>query len=363
MDQSKIGRFIAFCRKEKNLTQAQLAEKLNITDRAVSKWENGRCLPDSSIMIELCDLLDISVNELLSGEKVEPAHVTQTAEENLIALKKKDEKERSKSRGLVAAILFLIIAFSVAFAIFAEKAAEKRRELEINQRNLSGMYRTVGDDDVLTDEAQKIVQLITGSIEDTFIFSYQVEGTADRIKLLCDTYVYGEKTETAVLLNHEFVKSNDNSFIWENPNPAYPVLREEVLSDYPRHGYLFIDCGNEVTACTDEYMVESKVIKEDGSVAEDFGRYESAVRIPGQFPSANYVWSYRFHLSEKMQSSGCKIKPEDTAEGKALLLFLYGDDHGIGADGKTGKTAEEILSAQELMSSFEMCNVFYCVIE
>ncbi len=86
------------------------------------------------------------------------------AEENLIALKRKDEKESSKSRSLVAVILILIIAFSAAFAIYAAKAAEKRRELEHNQKALSEMYRTVGDNDVLTDEAQKIVHLITGSI-------------------------------------------------------------------------------------------------------------------------------------------------------------------------------------------------------
>jgi transcriptional regulator with XRE-family HTH domain len=58
MDQSKIGKFISECRKNKNLTQNQLAERLNITDRAVSKWETGRSLPDSSLMIELCEILD-----------------------------------------------------------------------------------------------------------------------------------------------------------------------------------------------------------------------------------------------------------------------------------------------------------------
>ena len=70
MDQIKIGRFIAECRKKQGLTQAQLAEKLSITDRAVSKWETGKALPDSSIMLELCDMLNISVNELLNGEKI-----------------------------------------------------------------------------------------------------------------------------------------------------------------------------------------------------------------------------------------------------------------------------------------------------
>ena len=70
MNQEKIGSFIAECRRKKKLTQIQLAEKLGITDKAVSKWETGKGLPDASIMIELCDELDISVNELLSGEKL-----------------------------------------------------------------------------------------------------------------------------------------------------------------------------------------------------------------------------------------------------------------------------------------------------
>ena len=71
MDQIKIGEFIAECRKKQNLTQGQLAEKLGITDRAVSKWENGRAMPDSALMLELCGILKISVNDLLSGEIVE----------------------------------------------------------------------------------------------------------------------------------------------------------------------------------------------------------------------------------------------------------------------------------------------------
>jgi transcriptional regulator with XRE-family HTH domain len=70
MDQIKIGRFIAERRKEKDLTQAQLAERLNITDRAISKWETGRSLPDSAIMLELCAILGITVHELLCGERI-----------------------------------------------------------------------------------------------------------------------------------------------------------------------------------------------------------------------------------------------------------------------------------------------------
>ena len=71
MNQTEIGKFIARCRKEKGLTQTQLAEKLSITDRAVSKWETGRSMPDSSIMLKLCEILGVTVNELLSGEEID----------------------------------------------------------------------------------------------------------------------------------------------------------------------------------------------------------------------------------------------------------------------------------------------------
>ena len=95
MDQLKIGRFIAECRKNANLTQMQLAEKLNITDRAVSKWETGRALPDSSIMLELCDILNISVNDLLSGEVVTMENYEKELENNLLEMvKQKEENDR-----------------------------------------------------------------------------------------------------------------------------------------------------------------------------------------------------------------------------------------------------------------------------
>ena len=83
MDQIEIGKFIAKCRKEKKLTQTQLAEKLNITDRAVSKWETGKSMPDSSIMLELCEILGITVNELLSGKKVDMEIYEKKADEKL----------------------------------------------------------------------------------------------------------------------------------------------------------------------------------------------------------------------------------------------------------------------------------------
>ena len=103
MDQIKIGQFIEERRKNKNLTQLQLAEKLNITDRAVSKWENGKSLPDASIMIDLCKELEISVNELLSGEVIKMEEKEKKAEENLLELKR--QKEEADKRLLAMEIV------------------------------------------------------------------------------------------------------------------------------------------------------------------------------------------------------------------------------------------------------------------
>ena len=97
MDLIKIGKFIADCRKMKKLTQEQLAEKLYITDRAVSKWERGLSLPDADKMIDLCNILDISVNELLIGEKINMKDYEKKNEELLIEMAKQEEIRNKKS--------------------------------------------------------------------------------------------------------------------------------------------------------------------------------------------------------------------------------------------------------------------------
>lgn len=114
MDQVKIGKFIAERRKLQGLTQIQLAERLNITDRAVSKWETGRAMPDSSIMLELCGILKITVNDLLRGEVVAMENYNKAAEQKLIELAK--EKEQA-DRSLL--LLEIFICISVSLTMFA----------------------------------------------------------------------------------------------------------------------------------------------------------------------------------------------------------------------------------------------------
>ena len=121
VDQIKIGKFIAECRKKNNLTQMQLAEKLNITDRAISKWENGKAMPDSSIMLDLCNELKISVNELLSGEVIKMDDYKKLAEDNLLKLEKeKEEKDKQLLNleiviGYFSSLTFLILIFVASF--------------------------------------------------------------------------------------------------------------------------------------------------------------------------------------------------------------------------------------------------------
>lgn len=92
MDQVKIGKFIAERRKQQNLTQMQLSEQLGITNRAISKWETGKAMPDSAIMLELCTLLDITVNDLLSGEIVTMDNYNKELENNLLEMVKQKEQ-------------------------------------------------------------------------------------------------------------------------------------------------------------------------------------------------------------------------------------------------------------------------------
>ena len=122
MDQKKIGTFIGTCRKEAGYTQAVLGEKLGVTDRAVSKWETGKSLPDPSLMLPLCGLLGITVNELLTGKRIAMEDYRQKAEENLLALKQQEIRNSRKLLnlelfiGFSATVSCLIMVFAACFA-------------------------------------------------------------------------------------------------------------------------------------------------------------------------------------------------------------------------------------------------------
>lgn len=117
MNQELIGKFIAQLRKEKNMTQQELADKLGVTDRAVSHWENGRRLPDYSLLKDLCDVLSISINELFSGEKISNENYKRKADENLKKLINENYNNRLLIKRIVFGVIKGIIIFGVVYLI------------------------------------------------------------------------------------------------------------------------------------------------------------------------------------------------------------------------------------------------------
>ena len=108
MDKGKIGQFIAICRKDKKLTQEQLAEKLNISKNAVSKWERGICLMDMSLLKPLSEILDVSVNDILSGEKIPEDKIKEKSEENLIKL-----SEFNHYKSITIGTIFILLTITI----------------------------------------------------------------------------------------------------------------------------------------------------------------------------------------------------------------------------------------------------------
>ena len=120
MNQEKIGKFIAEVRKKKNMTQQELANKLGVTDRAISKWENGRGLPDYSLLQDLCDTLSISINELFSGEKISKEDYETKAEENMSKLINDNYSEKKKINWIIAiSVAIVYLSISIIFDIWA----------------------------------------------------------------------------------------------------------------------------------------------------------------------------------------------------------------------------------------------------
>lgn len=130
MNQEKIGKFILNLRKEKNMTQQELAEKLKVTDRAISNWENGKNMPDLSLFKAICDVFDITINELLSGEKLQKDEYQEKLEENIINTVIYEKSKRKTYKKVLCytlgIIIFIIVLFGSLFIIDNERMSENK---------------------------------------------------------------------------------------------------------------------------------------------------------------------------------------------------------------------------------------------
>lgn len=137
MDTQKIGEFIAEARKKKKMTQIELGEHLNVTDKAVSKWECGKCLPDSSLFEEISETLDVSMNELLRGEYIEQENAEVASNKNIISLLDEIQKLK-RNESLMGALCAILISFVTAIHSMIWKPDER-----VFEQFFSGFIKTI----------------------------------------------------------------------------------------------------------------------------------------------------------------------------------------------------------------------------
>lgn len=182
MDTAKIGRYIAEKRKRARLTQRQLADKLGKSDKSVSKWERGICLPDVSVYMELCEILEISVNEFLAGEDISEDSVREKSDETLLQVSKEGKNKQKFLRRIIVALCIILTGLITVIAVIAcKKMRQPRNFIE----------------KVSPDSAEmKTVELMSGT-DGVMMFRYK---TKDNYKCL---FVYLSEYQSGKRVSHE----------------------------------------------------------------------------------------------------------------------------------------------------------------
>lgn len=177
MNQEKIGKFIATCRKEKNLTQEELAEKLNVSNKSVSRWENGKNMPDYSLLNDLCTILDININELLSGEKDNKETI-----ENLdMILKEYYKMKKQKERLKMVIIVGAVVLSQILLVVFTILILNYEYDTRLHQTTNIKDYN-----DVIGTKAKGIYESKWGMSEE--IFPKKLTGKVENFKMLSDDF-------------------------------------------------------------------------------------------------------------------------------------------------------------------------------
>lgn len=222
MDQIKIGKLIAECRKAKKLTQAQLANMLGVTDKSVSKWENGVCLPDVSLYKEICKILDITLNEFFSGEKLTDETFKEVADNNLLSalensvftlkdkidfFKKKWQKEHlfELTIVMIVIIFFIIYGFikdnglQYLFMIigFISGIIENNKMMSYIERNAYGRKSKISIDEFRTSmqRLKEFKEVISKFESKNEAINYLIKETGLSKQECKDAYDFAMKTD------------------------------------------------------------------------------------------------------------------------------------------------------------------------
>lgn len=188
MDMIKIGRYIAQKRKACGLTQVQLAEKLNMSDKSVSKWERGVCLPDVSVYMKLCEILGITLNEFIAGEDLEEQNVIVKSEDNIIQITSDGIKKRRKLKKIIVVLTVIatvIIASLVGVICF--------------QIHTPKNYIVAFEED---SSEMKTAQILSG-IDGVHLFEYNLDQKYQGMTVYLSTYVEGKSVSKVDVINTE----------------------------------------------------------------------------------------------------------------------------------------------------------------
>lgn len=267
MDLVKIGKYIAGKRKALGMTQKQLAEKLNISDKSVSKWERGICLPDVSVYMELCEILGISINEFLAGEDIDAENVEKKSEDNIIQVTKDSKKKQKNLKSILAVVTtFAVIMVLVLGAVFVHKVMQPKNYITAVDR---------------TSAEMKTAELLSGA-DGAYLFNFYAKEEYKTLTIYLSEYQAGELINKSKVadLDYDGIESAKRGVIAVIPDFELFRVKLIIADDYSK--------------CSTDFPILENVENR-----EYYGR--SATQVEGEVPIQR-----------------------DTEQG--LMALIYGED-------------------------------------
>ena len=267
MDLVKIGKYIAGKRKVLGMTQKQLAEKLNMSDKSVSKWERGICLPDVSVYMELCEILGISINEFLAGEDIDAENVEKKSEDNIIQVTKDSKKKQKNLKSILAVVTtFAVIMVLFLGTVFVHKMMQPKNYITAVDR---------------TSAEMKTAELLSGA-DGAYLFNFYAKEEYKTLTIYLSEYQAGELINKSKVadLDYDGLESAKRGVIAVIPDFELFRVKLIIADDYSK--------------CSTDFPILENVENR-----EYYGR--SATQVEGEVPIQR-----------------------DTEQG--LMALIYGED-------------------------------------
>ena len=300
MNQEKIGKFIADCRKKKDITQRQFAEMLGVTDKTVSRWENGHYLPDISLFNEICSILDIQVSELLCGEKIKDNINKEEVDNtivNLVNISNNEIKNKSKKIMIISAVIILFITIAFVSILYFKSINKNNRFITPNSDvSFPTRYAQIEKEEgwVCTFTLEYLYQDLT--------IPYYYGYTCDNLKYskLSDYVMYGEEADLNGKYKYE-IETDHPSYL---RNEEYKKEIEEISNYFQEKQFT-----KEINLKDLEDLNISNIDKEEvmnlynsavsSKLIKKYGNYPNTNRqvyLTTSMNNNNYTWKVGYIL-------------------------------------------------------------------